>query len=630
MRFLLIINLFLSGQVLFAQLPEATLKPVPEGWYQERSLEKLIPAAYHDDQSLRSRYEQLQEVAVTGTNAAHCEALKEIGRRYDALFAYDSALIFFERSAALARKHNDYFSLALALLNEGVAHKRQGRYATALNALDKAVLSFELCDSLHLSDRFFYSAYNTMGNCNNELSNHTRALECILQAKAFAERLDDNINKLGIVYNNLGITHAALEDYQPALDNYRASLHYKLEEGDTLAFCNTLYNIGNLFYKQEQVDSALYFWEESMQGALERNAALYTLNPAIKLANHHVAVDKLSEALSFLQIAEEQVDEVTNLDVLSEFHRMKAGYLSAIGKHEEANKSLSRYIELYDKHIDAEMNKLVLDLHQAYDSERKKEQINDLNTQNALQELALRQNRIIIWVTVIGIVVLAVLAWILYSRYKIRKESEEKIKMLMRELHHRVKNNLQILSDLLSLQSSRIVDANAREAVKAGEDRVKAMALIHKDVYMSEELQDIDMSNYIWKLVRNLMTSYGYSEKQLTLQLEADPLHLDVDKAIPLGLIINELVSNAFKYAFLNHESPVLLVTLKRAGAQEAILTVSDNGEGIRPGQELNKNSFGLKLVEMLTRQLQGKMEKQTTPGMTYQLQFKTRSNKKQ
>lgn len=628
MRFLLIISLLVGGPLLHAQTGGAITEPLYKGLYEEE-IDKLIPEGARKDAKLSGLYHKLRSLQNGTSPATVSDLLKEIGRRYDALDYYDSSLVFFDRAAAIARQHNMYFYLALAYLNEGIAHKHHGHYTLALSTLDSAVRIFEKSDSTHLRDRFLYSAYNTMGNCNNEIYNHTRALECIEEAKAFAERLNENEHRLGMLYNNLGITHAALDNYQEARESYHASMYYKKLENDTLAYFNTCFNLGNLFRNWDSQDSALYYWETSLQGALRYGGTPYHIsNPSIALARYYIERSQTQKAASYVEIADYQVDQLKNLDALAEYHLMKANYHRNIGEHEVSTRHYQRYIALADTIVDTQMTQRVLDIHQAYDSERKKQQISELNVLNTLQELQINQSRIFIIITVIGLVVLAVVAWVLHSRYKIKKESEEKIKMLMRELHHRVKNNMQVLSDLLSLQSAKIVDANAREAVKAGEDRVRAMALIHKDIYLSDELKDIDMSNFINKLVRNLMTSYGYTEKQLQLQLEAEALLLDVDKAIPLGLIINELVSNAFKYAFPDNPGPVLQVSLKKKNEQEAVLIVSDNGNG--PSVEpKNKNSFGLKLVDMLTRQLQGTIERDTGAGMVYKLQFRYLARKR-
>jgi len=313
---------------------------------------------------------------------------------------------------------------------------------------------------------------------------------------------------------------------------------------------------------------------------------------------------------------------VDSKDHLSDLYKAESDYYNLIGEWRLAYKSLARYQEINDKATDGEIIAAVSDIHTRYATERKQRQILLLAAQQELADIKLNWLLVALVGTAGLIILLLVLARILHNRYQYKKRSEEKIKTLMRELHHRVKNNLQVLSDLLSLQSSRLEDITAREAVKSGEDRVNAMALIHQDIYFSDELKDIDMPNYINKLVRNLMTSFGYTERQIKLDVSTDQLQLDVDKAIPLGLIINELVSNALKYAFKDIEEPILKVSLNKQSNQDLILQVSDNGVGVPDGEVINSGSFGLKLVNMLTRQLHGSIKTITSPGMSYYLQF--------
>jgi two-component sensor histidine kinase len=194
--------------------------------------------------------------------------------------------------------------------------------------------------------------------------------------------------------------------------------------------------------------------------------------------------------------------------------------------------------------------------------------------------------------------------------------------MLLQELHHRVKNNLQILSSILGLQSQQLTDQNALQAVRSSEGRINAMALIHRKLYASEQNRTIDLKEYTTDLTTYLVHAYGYYGKEFKLNLSLEEIHLDVDKAIPLGLIMNELISNAFKYAYIDHPAPELLIEIRRVEGKELDITIRDNGNGYLPKKDAKNTSFGLKMVNMLVEELNGKYEVDVVGGTSYHLQI--------
>ena len=207
------------------------------------------------------------------------------------------------------------------------------------------------------------------------------------------------------------------------------------------------------------------------------------------------------------------------------------------------------------------------------------------------------------------------------SNEKIQRQSE-KLKLLMRELHHRVKNNLQIVSSLLSLQSNHLADQQALQAVRTGQQRIDAMSLIHRSLYQEENDNPnmVRMQAYVPALAENVMQSFGRSGAQVRLQVQVTVNELDVDLALPLGLIINEWLTNAFKYAFDEVPCPELSLKLLRQ-QQEIVLDILDNGPGMdRLAWEQPQGSFGIKLIKVLSRQLDGTCEMNNTSGTRLRL----------
>ena len=201
---------------------------------------------------------------------------------------------------------------------------------------------------------------------------------------------------------------------------------------------------------------------------------------------------------------------------------------------------------------------------------------------------------------------------------KIRESLIEK-EMFLREIHHRVKNNLQIISSLLNLQVGRIGDGRARRLLRESQMRIQAMAMIHEHLYQSRTLAKIKFKEYVERLVNNIFTSYGAKVKK---RLEIENIQLDLDTAIPLGLIINELVTNSIKYAFPTGKGTITIkLTTKN---NKVTLTVADNGIGLPENINIEKTeTLGLKLVNILTKQINGKLTLKTNQGTKYKITFK-------
>ncbi|MGD1844900.1 MAG: sensor histidine kinase [Salibacteraceae bacterium] len=200
-------------------------------------------------------------------------------------------------------------------------------------------------------------------------------------------------------------------------------------------------------------------------------------------------------------------------------------------------------------------------------------------------------------------------------------EREAEKALLLKEVHHRVKNNFQIVSSLLELQSKGIEDEKARELAEEGKNRVKSMALIHQRLYQNDDLL-IYFDEYIDKLVKEISAMYGTKENT-EIDLKVPKLGFDVDTAIPLGLIVNELVTNAFKYGFSDTQQQ-LKISLDQSENDLYRLTVKDNGAGLAPGFDVTKaRSLGLRLVRRLSKQLQGKVDYQHNGGAVFTVFFK-------
>jgi len=208
------------------------------------------------------------------------------------------------------------------------------------------------------------------------------------------------------------------------------------------------------------------------------------------------------------------------------------------------------------------------------------------------------------------------------------KTSLEEKKVLLKEIHHRVKNNLQVISSLLNLQSRYIKDKQALEMCRESQNRIKSMAFVHEKLYQSKDVARIDLTGYIRELATNLCRLYGVNSNAVAVKINIEDISLGVDLAVPLGLIINELISNSLKYAFPKGKKGEIRIDLRSDNDRKFTLTVSDNGVGFPKDLDFrNTKSLGLQLVCTLINQIYGTIELDRSRGTEFEITFTTVNN---
>jgi len=213
------------------------------------------------------------------------------------------------------------------------------------------------------------------------------------------------------------------------------------------------------------------------------------------------------------------------------------------------------------------------------------------------------------------------------ERKEYERQLEESItekEVLLKEVHHRVKNNMQVISSILNLQSSYITDENALGILRESQDRIKSMSFVHESLYQSKTLSEVNFAEYIQNITRNLYHSYGRPEGGINLDFDLEEIYLNLDTSIPCGLIINEVVSNSLKYAFQGREKGLIRVELGKLSDGKLKLIVSDDGIGLPADFDIeNAESLGLQLVTTLVTQISGELEIDVSNGTKFNIVFK-------
>jgi two-component sensor histidine kinase/tetratricopeptide (TPR) repeat protein len=540
-----------------------------------------------------------------------------ISKNYDYYYNnIDSLPVKAKRLQQLANHYkNDTLAFYSNLFNANYLYQA-GDY---VNGMVIALKTLDQAEKLKIKKRL-PEIYGLIGSLDKENINYPMALQAAAKGLDAAMALKDTEKMIALkglqamFINGYGArTGDSLLRKKSLIMNLEA---LKLAEANPKyeRMCIRFYdNISGYYLYVNQFDKTIAYGEKGNALAFKYNAqkSLTYSYAWMGMAYYHLNKKQLGlECLNkALLITRQLKDPFRTMEVYESIY--KCYVLS--GDYKNAFKYYNIHNLLNDSLKLANNNKQLNELQVQYQTVKKDGEINLLTTTSEAKTRKL---------TIIGVglgltVILLALIFVQYLTIsqknkqmaltnKTIQEQADKLQVLMKELHHRVKNNLQIVSSLLTLQSNRLVDEESRNAIKLGQQRIEAMSLIHRSLYQQENPTLVNMKEYITDLTESIMMSFGVDKGAFNLLLDILVTDLDVDVAMPLGLIINEWVTNAFKHAYKQNKlQPELWIKLSLDKSLQ--LQIKDNGSGLPAGVwEKPQRSFGIKLVIVLAKQLRG------------------------
>jgi two-component sensor histidine kinase len=383
---------------------------------------------------------------------------------------------------------------------------------------------------------------------------------------------------------------------------------------------------GEMHYKLNQFFEAKVNLREALTLAVKKedNRSLMEVHSILgdiyyAEKDYEKSVDSKSKSLLYADASGLKERRLDDLKILSD------SYIK-LKEYERGHDYFLQYSSLKDSTFNAERDKVTSELKTQYESERKDQKIQ-------IQKQEIKQTKLnqkfsfgiagLLFISLLGVFSA------LRSKQRYNKELEDKNTIiqkksdqnetLLKEIHHRVKNNLQTISSLLYLQSYNVEDPTAKNTINVSQQRVESMALIHKNLYQRDNLAAIELKGYFSKLIENLISAYdSHNIIQATIEMEA--YEIDVDTAIPLGLIVNEVITNALKYAFPDKKAGEIRIEFHKTQNMNH-LRISDNGKG-KPMDV--KENFGTKLINLLTRQIDGTIRTGNDSGYWVEIVFES------
>jgi two-component sensor histidine kinase/Tfp pilus assembly protein PilF len=526
----------------------------------------------------------------------------------------DSAIIYFQKAMENSLEIGHGKGVAAAELNLGIAYKTRGLYALALTHSHHAVKYFDR----QPPSRELASAFNNIAIIYTNTKDFESAL--LYHRRTLSVRRTLNLQYLAAhSLNNIGKTFVDMNNLDSAVFYFTESLTIKREQNENTA--STLNNLGEAHLKLGKPEAAIHFLEESLR---IKHAKSDKAGQAITLKNlgHvYLILGKFRSAAFYLDEGEAFAREVNSLEYLRDIVDLQSQLNEKTGNMKRALAYNRELIAVKDSLLNKEKAQIIGELQIRFETEKKEQQILLMQREDQLQVANLQQKNTLIIALIAGIALVAAIVVLLWINSRSARQGKERVEMLMQELQHRIRNNLQLLSSIFTLQTKNLTDASTIALAKGSEGRVNAIAMIHRELSGDGTATQVAMDHYVRELVEALKNAYRQDSAELLLQFELEKLNLDVDKAMPLGLIINELVTNSFKYAFPGTTDPKLRVAMRMENTGSLLLQVSDNGHQVKDVSYYESNtSFGLNMVRTLVRELHGKLEIHLQNGTHFHL----------
>ncbi len=538
----------------------------------------------------------------------------------------DKGINYAQQALALAQKMHWRHGIAAAYCYLGDNYDGRSDYRLAIDYYLKALTIFE---ELHETKNISL-LQGDLGIIYGNLENYQKALQYELSSLNIAYQLNDT-GMITMSLPNIASMHLELKNYDSALMYYSKALAMTKQIGDTSTMNVCLANMGVVYMEQRQYNKALACLFHSMRIT---EALGETLNLAHNTANIgttylRIITDStadtqpdslvsgkkavnLERAYDYLNRSIALAREINDVDRLSTSLEPLAQVYELMGDHKAAYNTYRQYIMIRDSIKSNDVRLKVAELETARQADLKDRQI----ALNSLAQVQKRNERIIFGA---GIALLIVAVAGVYRNYSNQKKAKEKQQvtnrlleesiaqkeMLMREIHHRVKNNLQIISTLLDLQLANINDVYARNAITESTTRLKAISLIHHQLYRDAYKTTIECRQFTTDLHTQVSAIFVNAGQHVTLNNETPPIVLDIDTAVPLGLILNELMTNSYKYAFPGGDGYIDLRITQNGDSY--CLQYKDSGPGLPPDIDMKKlKSLGIMIMQSLAKQIGG------------------------
>ena len=586
--------------------------------------EYIEKAEHYLDNNPDSAIYYVKELLRSKNNSLRSSELNAlIGKAFWIQANYDSSLFYYQLGLKSAEGNAQPKFLAHNMSGLGDVNLSLGRMSIAQNYYTQAI---RIYDSLGIPDRVA-EVYTSMGF----LFQRSNDLE---KAKSFYDRslaLEKDKNYTARIY--LATWYGRINKPDSALAIYNDLLQDKELQNQKRLMAKIYLNGAIIHDQLGNHEKVIEFSDQaiSYNRQLSNFSALGIVYQ--NLTQYHFLRGEFERSRICLDSGYYFAKRIGDLNVYIKLLGIDVEFEKLHNNYQRAEQMMEYYDYLKDSLHSIRQESLVQELNIKYEIAESKQEIAELEVEqkNAALSLARSNNQRNIFIS--GFLLLMVVAGFLFYQYNTKKRTSEILEIknnqiseslaeretLLKEIHHRVKNNLQVISSLLNLQADTLTDDAAVHAVREGQNRVKSMALIHQRLYSADDVRGVDVQDYLENLCGELFSAFGVDRERVDFSVNAEGLKMDIDTVIPLGLIVNELITNSIKYAFPDGKTGHIELALEQKGDQ-LVARVADDGVGMNEVDLSNLNSFGWKMVNILSMKVKGKLKVINEGGTSVEL----------
>ena len=522
---------------------------------------------------------------------------------------YDQSLLFYQKALQLDRQMQDSARVERRLKNIGISYKQMGRYQKALETYQEAL---SVARSLALEGEIA-SINNSIGNLYNSLKDFEKAKFHFGEALTVWQKSGDN-RRVSIAFNNLGNAKLGLDLVQEAIADYLKALELKRQYGSPVSQSITLNNLGEAYLKLGEYDQAEAFFMEALTIKTENSDVKGVALVSSNLAGLELNRSRSPKAKVWLNKAQATLQNTEASDIYLIYHKHLIEFYKQQGQLKEALETWVIYDSLKQIGFKEQVVK-VNELQYRFDlEEEEKNRLkaeNELATATQMEEKASAKARFRL-ILALGITSITILLFVFLVRLR---NKNRYIEHLMRELHHRVQNHLGMISGFFQKEPG----ADVAEGVIDARTRVEAINSVHRRLYRQNKFEEVDMADYLSEIITyNILVAGLYGKVEQEVKIDAGIMN--IDKAVSVGLIVNEVLTNACKYGLREVEQPQLEVALSHISGNYQ-LKVFNSTESSQK-ETFKRKGFGTELIQRLSKKLKGKVTINQTKGYYFELNF--------
>jgi len=552
-----------------------------------------------------------------------------IGTAFDYAHQYDSATKYYRKALENASVIKDNSLIAAGFMNLGTLEVVRGNYGASLPYYESAIKIYEaLPEKLQRLNK----AYNNLGVVYRRTRKYKDAVGMYNKALAMPGLTEDEYIKL---CQNLGSAYQQLFLRDSARFYYDKALALGEKRNDKLFRFYALAGLGVLAIQEGTLEEGILLLRQVASDTSAQGRDLYLMVFG-SLGQAFSDLGQLSVANGYFQQALNYIDDRNLPGETAALYLQMSKYYEKIGDLRQAIDFFKKYKAINDRILNEAVIQTTSEWEERFQAKESEKEIIALKLKSEEAAVFAQQRKNERNITLfIALLLLGATATFIYL-FRVNKESqralEEKNKiisqaltdkdLLMKEVHHRVKNNLQVISSLLNLQKGYEKGSAASSAVMESRNRVHAMALIHQKLYVNDSVTTIDTEEYFEQLIGHLEDSYQSNEKSITVNSDISPMYMDVDQVILLGLIVNELITNAFKYAFVGRLEGEIDIRLKLLENNQVSIIVTDNGVGMQEKPLRGSGGLGMLLINDLGHKLGASISFEIIGGTSVSLNF--------